>query len=96
MTVLPESLFPGPIVLAAMNIRVAMILLGVTIAAVAVVPGAAAYSDGSCWDSGDGRGCHWAQGQGWYGCTFGGVYNSEIIAGASVCNDRVEIAAQQW
>lgn len=77
--------------------RATIVLLGLASIAFVLVPtGSADDSDGDCWDSGDGRGCDWARGNGWYGCTFAGAYNDQFIGGAALCPDgRADIQWQQ-
>lgn len=76
-------------------LRTGLVLAGLATALVEVsaMPSATAYADGSCWDSGDGSGCHWAEGNGWYGCFFAGAYSkwANVIAGAAVCQDGAEV-----
>lgn len=75
-------------------------VLGIVIAGVtllAMSPTTAAYNDGECWDSGDGRGCQWAGDNGWYGCyLFAGAYNDHLIGGAAICQDGAEIDIEHW
>lgn len=68
------------------TIGIGLALVGL-VTALLSAPAATAYQDDYCWDSGDGRGCNWAQGQGWYGCWFfAGAYTYDgFVTGAAVC-----------